>query len=487
MKKKTLLLLTFPFFLAGCNINLPFLSNNKTNQGGKKVEHIQEVTEITDEGPEELTQHATKVYPDPKAPFYLKVDENRRIGVTFDYTPTNADEKTFRWSLEGDNIEYTPCEDAPTKADIVGKKAGSCVLSATNIYNESLVAKFFIKVIDFDEETDYLWQYASSDKAQFGYTTDTKAGIASGTANLNGMEWDFVRSNVSSLNTSTTGYLGFGKGAAPETHIHFESTNARTVNFISIEAISANSLAKMTIKVGETTYLDNATVPKKTDDVAPIICDDVTPAAGKIEIDIETPAYDSSRKEDPTYREPGGFFIKSILIDFDGKLPDKTMTLVTSATDIEAGAKYLILGHSSVGYGALDGTLSSSVKETPYLFSQHVTDYPFMESFELQSNVTVPAGFDKFAFVASFDENEKLNFTSSGGIKIGLAGSGTLSTTAKPALLGWDYSIDSSNHLLMSMYDTESTPKLRHFGVNNDSGKFSSYASASNNIYLYKF
>ena len=483
MNKKSLLILPISFLLCSCTINFFKKTTNKTEE----TTHVPgEVIVIPDTGAEEMTKHATKVSPDPKAPFYLKVGETRRIGVSFDQTPEKAEEKTFTWSLQGNHITYALLESSPTKIDITGVSAGSCVLTATNNYNESLVAKFYINVIEFDEQTDYLWQYASSDRAQFGYTTDLKEGTTTGTAKLNGMDWAYERSKAVSLNTSQSGYLGFGKGSDPETHLHFETENARTVNSISIEATSANALAKMTVKVGDTIYLNEVEVPKLTDDVMALKNGAIAAATGKIEIDVVTPEYDKTQAENPDYKKPGGFFIKSILIDFEEALPNKSMALVDDESGILEGEQYIIIGHSDKGYGLLNGTLSSSVKDNPYIFSEHVSEYSFMETFDLEASVSVPADFDKFAFTASFDDSDKLNFTSSGGIKIGLANSGTLSTTASPALLGWDYSIDSSNHLLMSMLDAEETPKLRHFGANATSGKFSSYANATNNVYLYK-
>ena len=474
MKRKLLLVLPIAMTLCSCDFN--FLVKKQSTD----VNHVPgNVTIIPDDEPDEMKQHATSLSQNPNAPFYLKIDEEKLIDVSLSPAPTDASEKTFKWSLKGDNqvITYQVIEDATNKCRITGKKAGEVELTATNEYNETLNKTFYIKVIEFDPETDYLWQYVSDDKAQFGYTSENKAGVASGTANLNGMKWKFERSNVSSLNLTQPGYLGFGKGNEPETHLHFELENARTVNSISIEATSANSLAKMTVKVGETTYVNNVTVNKLADSKGPIVNGSITPTIGKIEIDVDTPEFDSSRIEDPTYKKPGAFYIKSILIDFEEKLPDKIMTLVSDLSEIVEDEKYLIVGYSAEGYGALDGTLSTSVKDKPY----------FLEDFSLDASVTVPANFDKYGFTASFDNNSKLNFKSDSNIQIGLSKGGGISLTASPALLGWDYEMDANNHLNMSMLDEEDTPKTKYFGANETTGKFSSYASAKNNIYLYKF
>ena len=479
MNKKSLFIIPLCVLLSGCKFNL-FGKTIKIFEKDTPSEKEEEKEQIIPEDitPEEQTQHATSISMDPKAPFYLKVGESRDIKVTLSPSPTKENEKEFTWKLQGNFISYEVKENETNKVTVTGLEPGISYLTATNSYNEDLTKTFTIKVIDFDDETDYLWQYDStSDKNQFGYTSENKNGNESGVANLNGIEWSFERSNVTSLNTSQSGYLGFGKGSEPETHIHFETENARTVNFISIEATSANSLATMTIKVGEAVYLDNVVVPKLSEEIEPLSSGEIVASSGKITIDIYTPEYDKNRAEDPTYKKPGGFFIKSILIDFNEALPDKTMTLVDDEEDIVNDGKYLIIGYSNIGYAALDGSLGSGVKDNPLL----------LEEFSLENNVAVKADFDKYSFVATFDENNKLNFTSSGGIKIGLSAGGSLSTTKSPALLGWDYELDSSNHLVMSMMDQEDTPKRKYFGANDTTGKFSAYASAKYNIYLYKF
>ena len=153
------------------------------------------------------------------------------------------------------------------------------------------------------------------------------------------------------------------------------------------------------------------------------------------------------------------------------------MNLVKSAADIVDGGRYLILGSTSAGFGALDGTLGSGTKDNPL----------FLQDFVLKDTVEISGTFDKYGFVASIDDGGKLDFTADTGIKVGLTNSGGLSTTKTPALLGWDYELDSSNHLEMSMTDPSDSSKTKHFGANDSTGKFSAYASAKGNIYLYKF
>ena len=325
MKKKLLLILPITMLLAGCKITLfgktfTFFEWKKSSQQETQKEQKQDsgTKPIDDVVPDDPTQHATSLSLDPNAPFYLKVGETRNISCSLSPAPTLASEKVISWSLKGDYLDYTVNPDNTYKVAVTGKTPGTAELTATNTYNSNLTKTFTIKVINFDEENDYLWQYKSSDRAQFGYdSTEAKQGVLEGDANLNGQIWHFTRSKLSSLQSSM-GAVGFGKGGDPETHVHLETTVDRLVNKFTIEAASANSLAKMTIKVGNTTYMEEGVVPKDNYDVIGTIeSDPVLPDSGKIEIDVYTPEYDAKEDEtNPYYKKPGAFFLKSILINY---------------------------------------------------------------------------------------------------------------------------------------------------------------------------
>ena len=323
MKKKLLLILPITMVLAGCKITIfnrtISIFEKKSNDSNKQeVTPSGETKIIDDVEPEDPTQHATSMSTTPNAPFYLKVGETKDISVSLSPAPELASEKIVEWNLVGDYLDYKVDQNNTYKVKVTGKTPGVAKLTATNTYNDTLTKTFTINVIDFDEENDYLWQYQSSDRAQFGYDNSTaKQGTEEGNADLNGISWHYKRNKVTSLQSSM-GAVGFGKGSDPETHVHFETTIDRRINKFTIEAASANSLAKMTIKVGETIYMNEKVVPKDSYDViGTIFSDAVTPDGGKIEIDVYTPEYDSSREEDPTYKKPGAFYLKSILINFE--------------------------------------------------------------------------------------------------------------------------------------------------------------------------
>ena len=336
-KKKLLLILPISFFLCSCNLAdvgigqfKPFSSEFWQGLsifgwqpfGGKdnKDDSKNDSTPIEDVDIDE-NKHATSISADPSAAFYLKKGESRNVKVTLSpSTGVRDEEKTFTWSItKGDGVTI-PSGVTGNTIEITAVKASTGnVVTAVNDYNHSLTKSFTIHVIDFDEENDYLWQYASEDKNQFGYTSSNKQGDASGTATLNGISWSFLREpEAISINTTQSGAIGFGKGENPETHVHFEAEVGRTVESITFEVASANSLAKMSVSVGETAYMTEKTVPKVTNNALNFITTDEvsTPVSGKIQIDVVTPQMDDSRKEDPDYNAPGAFYIKSILIHF---------------------------------------------------------------------------------------------------------------------------------------------------------------------------
>lgn len=341
MKKKLLLILPISMILCGCKFSIfgktfTFFEKKsapESEQKDTKPSNDQQV--INDVEPEDPTKHATNMSMTPNAPFYLKVGETKDISVSLSPAPTLTSEKTIAWSLKGEYITYVVQENT-YKVKITGTNPGTSYLTATNTYNQNLTKTFTIKVIDFDEENNYLWQYASSDRAQFGYdNTEAKMGTLEGDAVLNGMTWHYTRSNLTSLQSSM-GAVGFGKGQAPETHVHLETTVDRLVNKFTLEAGSAHSQGRMTIKIGDTVYMNNKVLPKDDYDVIPTIeSDPVLPTYGKIEIDVYTPEYDESRADDPTYQKPGAFYLKSIWINYKEEVIDRIQLAADSEHKVD--------------------------------------------------------------------------------------------------------------------------------------------------------
>ena len=366
MNKKMLLLpILGSFLLTGCKFSL----FGKTIYLFEKPKD-KEPEVIPDVDPEDMHQHATSLSystGSPNAPFYLKVGETRNLGVTLSPSPDLDNEKTCNWKIDNaESVSYEVDSTDSKKVTVTGVKTGTSKLTVTNDYNRNLTYTFTIKVIDYDEDNDYLWQYTSEDRKGFGYIYQTRPeGVTEGDASLNGINWHFTRSKAVTLQSSM-GAVGFGRGGEPETHIHLECDNIRTVENFTIEAASANSLAKMTVKVGDTVFINDATVPADYyDTIGTIYSDkDVTPSNGKIEIDIVTPEYDPAKEADPTYKKPGAFYLKSMFINFaDDVIPahEKTYNFKALYEDQES-TFYNSLSSSGKQVSYADETFSFNFK-----------------------------------------------------------------------------------------------------------------------------
>ena len=447
--------------------------------------------------PEDTKTHATSIdYTNnyPSAPFYLKLGDTQTLSVSLSPSKdVDPNEKLFKWELNGDNVTCDLSTEA-NKIDITGAKVGTCTMKVTNTYNVSLFKTYTIKVIDFDESKDYLWQYYSgtdrSDRAEFGFISKTREqGLPSGEANLGGMTWSYSRKDkdgndlATSLQSSMSS-VGFGKGKEPETHLHFEAENAREVSKITIEAGSARSLAKMTIKVGDVVYMDNETVPYPSWDVIPTMPVAEGSSSGKIEIDVVTPDYDPDQSQNPEYQVPGAFYLKSIWINFKDKLPDKTLTLVKDASEIEDGARYLIVGKpkKTEAYYCLNGSITTSVKDNPKV----------LEDFEFGDTYTLAATEVNLGFVAAISDG-LLYLEADNSVKIGMTNKGNLSVkTATPDRTGWNYSVtaDGNTDLSMDIVNEEtSVTTTMHLGITDTGSQFGLYDDVERvkAIYFYKF
>lgn len=310
MKKKMLLLLPMAIALSGCTWWNPLTWFKKEEE---------KPAEPDDVTPDEMKQHAKSMSASPSKPFFLKVGEEKKVSVSLDPTPTDEYERKFTWKLTGDSVSYSLDEEKGKSATIVGLKEGTSYLKVTNTYNTELTKTFTIKVIDFDPENQYFWQFDKDvDKPQF-------EGLKNGIANLSGIEWDFARAKsdyVQSLN----GGIGFGKGEQPETDLKLTAFNSRPISSISIEASSANSLAKMSVKIGETTVMDQVTVSKVDYDknMQFYTFEAASPLSGNVEIHVETDDLNPNPPDPETYKAPGAFSLKSIFITYGDELVFET-------------------------------------------------------------------------------------------------------------------------------------------------------------------
>ena len=310
MKKKSLLILPIAFLLSACTITDPstwfdFLKKKENNDKPDEGEVI--------DGPDEMHTHATSLSQNPNAPFYLKVGEAKDISVTLSPSPDLSEEKIFTWSLSGDYIDYVVDASASNKVRVTGKSEGTSYLTATNTYNPLLTKTFTIKVIEVTEDDAYIWQYVSAnDLKKFD-------GRKTGRANLAGIEWDFERSSGEKTGTYYGG-MSMGGSGNPETSIKLKAHTLRAVKSISIEAASMNSCHRMSVKVGEKTFIDNETVERVYNNAMSVYSSDssISPTIGDILIDISSDEYVLPEgMSSADYKGPGTFWLKSITIIFD--------------------------------------------------------------------------------------------------------------------------------------------------------------------------
>lgn len=270
--------------------------------------------------------HIESVSANYTAPFYLKVGEERSLHLEISPSKgVRSIEKIFTWDNPNKDVALlTPNENDSLYATIKGVKEGKAVVKATNTYNPELTRSITANVIDYDDENMYLWEYKSDDRKQFGYVNEEgkKAGVTDGTATLNGVEWDFHRSSALALN-SQKGGLAFGKGfdqttlrSYPETTVKLSTKNDRKVKKIVIETASANGLANINVKVGETEVLNRLTPSSSAEAVGSVSTGELDDLIGDISIEFTTPDFDETRVADEDYKRPGAVIIKSIFITY---------------------------------------------------------------------------------------------------------------------------------------------------------------------------
>ena len=266
-------------------------------------------------------KHGVSISGDPSAPFYLKVGQEKTVKATLSPSPERAEEKTFTWKKSNNNALITVDKSNSAKAIVQGIQEGRVVLTATNDYNPALARNFTANVINYDDDNMYLWEYQSSDRAKFGYVNEAgkKQGDTEGIATLGTIDWAFERSSAISLQ-SNKGGLGFGKGSKPETLVTLTSHNDRQIKKVVIETASSKALANITVKVGDNEIINRKTPNYSDDAIGSVLYEDdeMNPKkyTGDIKIQFDTPEYDSTRAEDPTYQAPGAVYLKSIWIEY---------------------------------------------------------------------------------------------------------------------------------------------------------------------------
>ena len=300
--------------------------------------------------------------------------------------------KEFTWTnLNQDviKLELVPNEKT-LKASVTPLKVGNATINVKNTFNEKFNFDFEIKVIDI-KSSDYIWRY-DSDKSQVYYCPTCKThynfgkcnivssqnvscplghklyskykvseknqfynpsytlneelhkvsgnvsgdGYPSGTAYLNEMEWQFIRSRADGnqelkLNAaaSSESALKFGKGDADAENLTLKTTTNKKIKRITVETASANSLADFTIKFNDESklsrkanklYIDSARGKntKIWTEQNEYIVEFDGDISGNIEFSWINPQFDETAYlADPYgYKGPGAIYVKTIIIEY---------------------------------------------------------------------------------------------------------------------------------------------------------------------------
>lgn len=275
------------------------------------------------------------VSPSLKAPYYFVLGSAAKKVTLTPNAPTGAnatdipaEQKLFTWSIDKEGIiSFTDASEKgkPTLAvNVTALAVGEAVLTATNTYDPSIKTDIYFKVINVNQG-DYLWQYESSFRAQFGYKTqEATAGTKEGDAILGDITWHYERNRVVSLNTTLSGAIGFGKKATAKEpqnseSITLTSVNTKKVSRIIVDTASTNGLATLDIKVGEVSLING---PQKVEaalennDCLSIDTGVLTNAVeGDIVLEWQNPDFDPAiHIVDKVEKGPGSVFIKAIQV-----------------------------------------------------------------------------------------------------------------------------------------------------------------------------
>ncbi len=265
--------------------------------------------------------------------FFMSREEVLDFNVTFDGGGDDS-QKEIAWQTSNPNVikigKHSNHPDLTRYCSLTALREGTATIVARSLFNTSLTASVTITVLDNSYYT-YIWQVTpkGNEKASFvdadGYPAKT------GTVNFGEMTWSYEFEKAPIAVTGGQS-LKFGSKNDPFGALHFETENEKPIRKISVlcsssaEHIDDGSAhgtsgpvgtSNITIKVGDTTYVDNVSTPKNSND-STIELDTITggirdtnPMNGKISIDFSPTYYDGATKENS-----GAIYLKAIIIEY---------------------------------------------------------------------------------------------------------------------------------------------------------------------------
>ena len=282
--------------------------------------------------PEEADPEVTNIKLKYTTDFFMKVGEVLDFNASFDGISQLTDEqKGVAWTQTNSSvlrIDVNPTETR--KCNFTALKEGTTKITATSTYNDGYSKSVNVTVID---ESIYTYSFQVMTDSVKNKFNDSEAGTAkaSGTASLNGYDWDFEFENPA-IKVSGSQMLTFGKGDVSFGNIYFRYANPDNYKIRSIKVICSSAApiesgsgqdtryadygsASIAIKIGEFEYVNNPHTPKhKTAQPLDVVTGGdlgADPKSGPVEIQFG-----------PTYKHVGeetlggAVYLKSVIIEY---------------------------------------------------------------------------------------------------------------------------------------------------------------------------
>ena len=314
------------FLIAGCQGNNPSEQstsgeNPTTNTSGSG----------TPSAPTGADREVTGISLKWGTDFYMQVGQELDFSATVE---GKADEskKGVAWRVSNPYIVSIDVQGESSKVKLYALKEGIVTLTANSTYSPSYEKSVSIKVIDNSYYT-YLFQQndtgKTADKNQNKFNGESTA-LGSGTAELNGMNWDFTIETPENNKVTGGQMLKFGTSEKPLGALTLSTTNNKKIRNISIYCSSnarhiddgsshgtsekvGSSL--LNVKIGETNYLNNIVTPKYSSEKAVDVVRGTdlgdNPLSGDISISFSAP-----KKEAGSDVNGGSIYLKAIIIEY---------------------------------------------------------------------------------------------------------------------------------------------------------------------------
>lgn len=263
--------------------------------------------------------------------FYMQVGQVLDFNATIE-GKVDESKKGVAWRVSNPYVVNVDVLEDTSKITLTALKEGTVTLTANSTYSPSYEKSVSISVIDESYYT-YLFQQndtgKTADKNQNKFNGEETA-LASGSAELNGMNWDFTIETPENNKVTGGQMLKFGTSEKPLGALTLSTTNTKKIRKLSLycssnarhidDGSSHGSSEKegssiLSVKIGETTYINNVATPKYSTEKA---VDIVTggdlgdnPLSGDISISFSAPKKDAGSDVNG-----GSIYLKAIIIEY---------------------------------------------------------------------------------------------------------------------------------------------------------------------------